>query len=54
MPTRGYLSQSELVVTFGLGGSERADEITVIWPDGLNQKVDPVRVDALNTVHQAH
>src|SRR5213075_526807 len=53
MPTRGYLSQSELAVTFGLGKSDRADEITVIWPDGSKQKVDSVRLDGLNVVQQA-
>ena len=53
MPTRGYLSQSELAVAFGLGKSDRADEVTVIWPDGSKQKVDSVRLDALNVVQQA-
>jgi enediyne biosynthesis protein E4 len=30
---RGYLSQSELVVTFGLGEVEKIDRITIYWPD---------------------
>ncbi len=30
----GYLSQSELTLTFGLGDAGRADRITVRWPDG--------------------
>jgi enediyne biosynthesis protein E4 len=34
MPTRGYLSQSELPVTIGLGDDERPDEVRVRWPDG--------------------
>src|SRR5437879_4668650 len=53
MPTRGYLSQSELAVTFGLGKSDRADEITVIWPDASKQKVDSTRLDALNVIQQS-
>ena len=53
MPTRGYLSQSELPVTFGLGGSNHADDVTVIWPDGSKQKVESPRLDALNLVHQS-
>ena len=53
MPTRGYLSQSELSVTFGLGGSNHADDVTVIWPDGSKQKVESPRLDALNLVHQS-
>jgi hypothetical protein len=52
MPTRGYLSQSEMPVTFGLGDRDRADEITVHWPDGTEQKIDSPRVDALNVVRQ--
>ncbi|MGH7171245.1 MAG: CRTAC1 family protein [Gemmataceae bacterium] len=29
---RGYLSQSELVVTFGLGAVEKIDRLTIYWP----------------------
>ena len=54
MPTRGYLSQSELAVTFGLGKSDRADEVTVIWPDASKQKVDSVRLDALNVIRETN
>lgn len=32
MPTRSYLSQSEPHLTFGLGKSDRIDELTVRWP----------------------
>jgi len=34
MPTRSYLSQCELPVTFGLGAATAIDSLTVIWPDG--------------------
>ena len=34
MPTRGYLSQVERVLTFGLGEQGRVDSIEIIWPDG--------------------
>jgi enediyne biosynthesis protein E4 len=30
----GYLSQSELVLTFGLGKATRADSLEIIWPSG--------------------
>jgi enediyne biosynthesis protein E4 len=52
MPTRGYLSQSELPVTFGLGKAERIDEVQVIWPDGAQQPVKNFRLNRLNIVHQ--
>jgi hypothetical protein len=29
---RGYLSQSELVLTFGLGSTTKADRVTIHWP----------------------
>ncbi len=34
MPTRGYLSQVELPVTFGLGTATRVDRLEVHWPAG--------------------
>jgi len=52
MPTRGYLSQSELPVTLGLGNRTRVDELTVIWPDGLPQKVPDPALDRLTVVVQ--
>lgn len=50
MPTRSYLSQSELPVTFGLGNADHVDEVLVTWPGGATQKVENVRVDALTVV----
>jgi hypothetical protein len=52
MPTRSYLSQSELPVTFGLGKADRVEDLTITWPNGETQKVENVRLDALNTVGQ--
>ena len=45
MPTRSYLSQVELPVTFGLGTVDRIDDLKVIWPDGTEQTVPDVPVD---------
>lgn len=41
MPTRSYLSQSELPVTIGLGKNTAVDLLEVKWPNGSTQKVDP-------------
>lgn len=52
MPTRGYLSQSELPVTFGLGDATRIDEVVITWPGGGTQKIDAPRIDQLNNITQ--
>jgi enediyne biosynthesis protein E4 len=52
MPTRGYLSQSELPVTFGLGSAASVESIVVIWPDGSRQEVAPEPLDRLRVVRQ--
>ena len=41
MPTRSYLSQSELPVTIGLGKQTSVELLEVKWPDGSVQKVEP-------------
>jgi enediyne biosynthesis protein E4 len=52
MPTRGYLSQSELPVTIGLGDRTRVEDVRVKWPDGSVQQVRNVTVDAPMTIVQ--
>jgi hypothetical protein len=53
MPTRSYLSQSELPVTIGLGHADRPDRVEVLWPDGSSQTVDDFRLNAITRVRQA-
>ncbi|HEV7226452.1 MAG TPA: CRTAC1 family protein, partial [Pirellulales bacterium] len=53
MPTRSYLSQVELPVTFGLGDADRIESLSVRWPDGATQKVASEGIDRLSTVEQA-
>jgi len=53
MPTRSYLSQVELPVTFGLGEAERVDSLRVTWPDGAVQTVESPGVDRTLVVEQA-
>jgi len=50
MPTRSYLSQSELPVTVGLGADSRIEELTVTWPNGNTQKVQPAATDTTQIV----
>jgi hypothetical protein len=52
VPTRGYLSQSELPVTIGLGPVSRPVEVEIAWPGGATQKVDGVKIDQLTTVEE--
>ena len=52
MPTRGYQSQVELPVTFGLGGCDRPEQITVVWPGGQRQDVPVEGVNRLQVVEQ--
>jgi hypothetical protein len=46
MPTRSYLSQVELPVTFGLGENDAVESLKVIWPGG---QVQEITVEALNS-----
>ncbi|MDZ4779781.1 MAG: CRTAC1 family protein [Planctomycetia bacterium] len=52
MPTRSYLSQVELPITFGLGKADKVESLTVTWPDGKEQKVGDVKVDQLTEIEQ--
>lgn len=45
MPTRGYLSQSESVATFGLGSQDKIKTVTVRWPTGETKTIDAPAVD---------
>jgi hypothetical protein len=53
MPTRGYMSQVERTVTFGLGELERAERLTITWPDGSEQTLIPDTLDTTLVVEQA-
>lgn len=54
MPTRSYLSQSELPVTIGLGSTAKVDSVEVIWPGAPKapQVIADVKVDAMTVVEQ--
>lgn len=53
MPTRSYLSQVELPVTFGLGAASDIDSLHIVWPDGETQVLDHVAADQTLVVRRA-
>ena len=52
VPTRSYLSQVELPVTFGLGGHTAVDALEITWPDGTRQSLTPTQIDTTLIVTQ--
>jgi hypothetical protein len=48
-----YLSQSELVLTFGLGVQERADSVEVQWPSGRVDKLTNIGAGQTVTIAEA-
>jgi hypothetical protein len=50
MPTRSYLSQSELPVTLGLGNATKIDSLEIVWPSGTKQKVDSPPTEQLTVI----
>jgi len=47
-----YLSQSELVLTFGLGSQTKADSIEVEWPSGQVDRLSNVAVGQTVTIQE--
>jgi hypothetical protein len=47
-----YLSQSELVVTFGLGDKTKADALEIAWPSGQVDKLSDVNAGQTVTVQE--
>lgn len=50
MPTHGYLSQSELPVTLGLGAADHFESVQIIWPGGKSQSVPSLTLDQTTVV----
>jgi enediyne biosynthesis protein E4 len=47
-----YLSQSELVLTFGVGTNTKADALEVNWPSGGTDKLSNLAVDQAITIQE--
>ena len=52
MPTRSYLSQSELPVTFGLGQEATVEEVEVTWPGNRVQKIMTTRLNQATVIQE--
>ena len=52
MPTRSYLSQSELPVTIGLGKATQFDGLEVVWSNGKRQMVPRPQLDSVTRIEQ--
>jgi hypothetical protein len=48
----GYLSQSELMLTFGLGQATRADSLEITWPSGQVDRVNNVEANQTVVVEE--
>jgi hypothetical protein len=51
---RGYLSQSELPITIGLGKATKVDSVTIYWPgkEGGKQVLDDLAIDKVHPIEQ--
>ena len=52
MPSRSYLSQVELPITFGLGETDHIERLWITWPDGQEQELTNLAVDQLHRIEQ--
>ncbi|HEY6251380.1 MAG TPA: CRTAC1 family protein [Candidatus Angelobacter sp.] len=48
----GYLSQSELVLTFGLGAATKADSVQIDWPSGQVDHLTNINADQTISVEE--
>jgi hypothetical protein len=47
MPTRSYISQTELPVTFGLGTETEIQSVSIKWPSGKTTTLENLKADRL-------
>ena len=53
-PVRGYLSQNDPRLRFGLGNTGYADSVEIRWPNGVVEKLEKVKANQyLRLVHPA-
>lgn len=52
-PTKSYLSQSQLMLTFGLGEETDIGPLEIQWPDGTGQIIEAIEINQRTTIQQA-
>lgn len=50
MPTKSYLSQVELPLTFGLGDADSVDRVVIHWSDGSEQELPAPAIDQSHVI----
>lgn len=50
IPSRGFQSSMDYIMTIGLGQIEKVDSLRVIWPDDATQKLTDVKANQLLTL----
>jgi hypothetical protein len=54
IPSRGYMSQGDPRLHFGLGQAAYADLVEIRWPDGAVERYEKVKANQfLKLVHEA-
>ncbi|MCS6975015.1 MAG: VCBS repeat-containing protein [Cyclobacteriaceae bacterium] len=51
LPSRGWQSAVEPVIHVGLGATQIVDSLTIVWPDGLHQKIYQVSSNQILTIN---
>jgi hypothetical protein len=52
-PSRSYMSQSDTVLSFGLGTATKIDKLEIRWPDGDIQTVTELAIDQRHTLKKS-
>lgn len=52
-PYRGFMSTMDDRIHFGLGPENRADSLTILWPDGKSQHLYDLKANQIITLHQS-
>ncbi|MGB6152294.1 MAG: VCBS repeat-containing protein [Pricia sp.] len=54
IPSRGFQSSMDYVMSIGLGKAEKIDSLRVIWPDDFTEKLTDVEADQLLTLQRSN